>query len=1736
MKPKSSLRSFLALAGSALIAISYTHAAPLYWDDDDTTGDADGGTGTWNTSLTNWDDAATSGTDATWDNGNFDTAIFGGTAGTVTLGTGITVGGLQFDAAGYTVTGNTLTFGTAGNIVTNADATISSTLAGSGTITKTGSGILTLNNTGSTYSGQLTVANGTLSIAAINNVSSNGNLGNSSALLPVILGSSGGNTGALRYTGGNASSSKTFTFAAGGTGEINVSTGATTLTLSGLINGSGGLSKTGAGTLNLTLNGNEFTGTTTLNAGKVTLGVSNANTPYVLWKSPFDTTNANGTTIGLSYLGTGGNVVTKPWLGGLTGGVNLALGFTAGYSGFTELTLNPQTGTSVSYSGVIANGAANMALNKTGHGTQTLTNTNTYSGATTVWAGTLALSDASGTAQNSAFTVRGGTLLLDNSTAWANRLNDTTALSLGTLTLTSSNGAGIQSEAVGATTFAVGGKVTINNGTTLGDQTTLALGAVSRTAGAAIDFVGTGGTLGSGADSPNVTSSSLLANTNGILPWATVGGTQWAENNSNSIRAYSGTFNTDLTTAVNTENAQTTGSLSLGAAAVASSLNIVTSGAGQSLDLGSNNLTLGSVAASPGAILKSGADSYTISGTGQVRAGSAGAGTELIAHVDGGALTISAPLNTAINNIAKGGTGDLILSGTRAGTMSGAISIAGGQLEFQGNSTTLSGVITGAGGLTVNLNAGQILTMGNNSNSYAGPTIVKGGYLASPGYNAQGMPGGLTITPSTNTSLIASNLILNGGIFYASYVFDKNLGDGPGQVQILGGTSGFVNTAQSGGAASFKLDSGRELVWGSTYFQPDVFVHSTVGNLTLNLANGFDLNGSTRTILVGDATYNANAGGGISQLGGVIRNSSGTAGLTKTGIGTLLLSGTNTYNGNTTVDQGTLLTTAAAALSGYNSAGKVVFNGGTVGVRVGGSGWTTGEVDTLLSNATKTSGQLGIDTTNGNLTQWTAFTTTNFGSALGLNKFGANTLILDQANTYTGATTVSEGTLALVGSLSGSSVSLSRAAVFVQAASGSISGSGATFTHGSTGVSILSGTNTYTGGTTISAGSLAFAKTASMPASGAVAVQTNATIGIGLGGTGEWTTGTSGNGTLGGLLGGLGGQSGSTVSYTGNVGMNLITTGSQNYGVIGNVGTSLALTKSGTGTLTLDGTNTYTGATTLNAGTLKLNYDVGAGGSDATKLANGAALNLNGGTLELSGGSHLEAVSSTTLTSGTTFVTQTNSGTAKLSMGGISFSSGAIDFSAPSIATTSSNHTNGILSQRATVAGANFAMKASASGTQDIVAYNYVTSGVTGYTGAAMVANTNYELTASGASTLAATTGATNNTLKITNASAGSLAVGANTLTVGAILFAGSADYNITTSGAGRVTPSILHNYGTGGAVLNLGALGGVLTQYGTGKTILTSTAQNGAGLNIFGGTVQVSTNAQIGTPSSGATIALNNGTLLASETLALNNGSSGHRAITLGAQGGTLAAAATKTLTVSGVISGFGNPLTIGSASSTGTVSLTGANLYANATDVIGGTLIVNGNISTSVLTTVQTGATLGGTGTVGNTIISGTHSPGNSPGIITHSGSLTYEMGSNVIWELVANSTSGRGTNFDGINVGTTLSFNAATTLGLNFDFGASAVEWQDTFWASDYTGTSGWLVYSGATSLTGFGNLGLNAPSAWLDESGDTLASVRSGASFSLYQSGNNIYLNYSAIPEPRAALLGGLGLLMLLRRRR
>ena len=175
---------------------------------------------------------------------------------------------------------------------------ILSGIVSNGQLTKTGLGTLglTANNT---FGGVLTVSQGTVEVASVNNASANGPLGNSGSA--VVLGSAG-NIGSLFYTGGSAASSKAFTAATGGTAGFVVNNAATTLTLSGAIGGSGdvlfsgpgsvvlsgvlsasSLFKTGTGTLSLG-GANTYLGDTTIAFGtlKLASGGSFANSSRII--------------------------------------------------------------------------------------------------------------------------------------------------------------------------------------------------------------------------------------------------------------------------------------------------------------------------------------------------------------------------------------------------------------------------------------------------------------------------------------------------------------------------------------------------------------------------------------------------------------------------------------------------------------------------------------------------------------------------------------------------------------------------------------------------------------------------------------------------------------------------------------------------------------------------------------------------------------------------------------------------------------------------------------------------------------------------------------------------------------------------------------------------------------------------------------------------------------------------------------------------------------------------------------------------------------------------------------------------------------------------------------------------------------------------------------------------------------------------------------------------------------
>ena len=199
------------------------------------------------------------------------------------------------------------------------------------------------------------------------------------------------------------------------------------------------------------------------------------------------------------------------------------------------------------------------------------------------------------------------------------------------------------------------------------------------------------------------------------------------------------------------------------------------------------------------------------------------------------------------------------------------------------------------------------------------------------------------------------------------------------------------------------------------------------------------------------------------------------------------------------------------------------------------------------------------------------------------------------------------------------------------------------------------------------------------------------------------------------------------------------------------------------------------------------------------------------------------------------------------------------------------------------------------------------------------------------------------------------------------------------------------------------------------------------------------------------------------------------------------------------------------------------------------GGALVVNGTLTGTLVANSST--TVSGTGIVtGNVTIEGGHNPGNSPGIQTFGSDLIYSGGASAVnWELTDNTVSNTpnpSAIFDQIVVGGDLDFAGVTTISLAFNGAGSAVLWSNTLWDS----AQSWTIYDVTGTTTNFANLSLTTFN-WLDSLGNAFDTDLPDGSFSLTQVDNDIVLNYAAIPEPNvAALLGGLGMLALLRRSR
>jgi len=432
-------------------------------------------------------------------------------------------------------------------------------------------------------------------------------------------------------------------------------------------------------------------------------------------------------------------------------------------------------------------------------------------------------------------------------------------------------------------------------------------------------------------------------------------------------------------------------------------------------------------------------------------------------------------------------------------------------------------------------------------------------------------------------------------------------GSGPaasGDSWVFGaaGTAGTTLTDDVGTGTSFNVTNITFNAGAPAY---TILNNGFVNNYTLrgNITNNST---SLQTIndvitLAGSRTVLTTAGGGNVTFGNCIKSST----LIVAGAGTVTLSGNTTDNANLNPDVQTNATCVLAkTLAGIGAAANAtVENGGTL--------------------------RLGA----GNGREIYILTTINSGGVFDLNGFGEGTNSQGGAYIKVAGTGISSGG-ALVNNNTTSigtytkPVSLTGntsmgGAGYLNLLGSVTNGSSYSITHAGAGILRLAGTNSYSGGTVCSVGTVQFGKTNSMPASGTVAIS-GATLAVNVGGSGEWTTNASGNGTIAGLLAGLGGQSGSVVTWTGNCSLGLDTSsdafGLTYSGNIADLSSPLGFVKLGANTLTLSGNNTYSGSTTVSGGTLALTPAFKGTGAVSVSDVCGLAVSLSapGTTLPLS--------------------------------------------------------------------------------------------------------------------------------------------------------------------------------------------------------------------------------------------------------------------------------------------------------------------------------------------------------------------------------------------------------------------------------------------------------------------------------------------------------------------------------------
>jgi fibronectin-binding autotransporter adhesin len=624
-------------------------------------------------------------------------------------------------------------------------------------------------------------------------------------------------------------------------------------------------------------------------------------------------------------------------------------------------------------------------------------------------------------------------------------------------------------------------------------------------------------------------------------------------------------------------------------------------------------------------------------------------------------------------------------------------------------------------------------------------------------------------------------------------------------------------------------------------------------------------------------------------------------------------------------------------------------------------------------------------------------------------------------------------------------------------------------------------------------------------------------------------------------------------------------------------GAALGLTKYGSGKWILTGSNTFTGQTRVYDGSLVVNAATGGlsassavafGGGRLTFDNTGAtgALTIASGTVTATAGDGVMTFARTAAQDvGITFAGNSRAAGATVNLahgGGANSATNGFSITGAAL---------GFVNQALFFSGADYAYMNSAGGFVRAPVYG-TDSGFVNASGSLTTGASNHNLVQSSLTGVATGTVAT---IKFSGASAVNLTQNAGTtltLANGGLLRAGGGATTISggtlsaASGAEYVfrVDSASDSLTINSVIRSNGS--NVLTKSGAGTLTLGGANEYTQPTNINGGTLEISSNANLGQQSSGQALNINNGTLRVTADVGLFNGSAGtnNRNVVI-TNAATFDVAAARTLTISGVVSGANIPgyaWMVGGGrlikTGAGTLALFNANTYTGDTTISAGVLAITaGNINSTSGITINGGelrynsstplsagvpltiaaGTLSGTGTINTRLTFGTGArvaPGNSPGTLTVANDVIWNPGGTYEWELNA-LTGVPGTNWDllavntgslnlaGLSTGNRFNLDLVTLTGSNLpgpldDPGVDFQAYSMLLASFDSLVVPAGFSTAAESDLTGLFAFGL----------GGWNGTQPSDLSVKVNSAGTGLEVSFIIVPEPGAVALAGIGI--------